>query len=67
MKKIELKWEKYIFDDMIITVLMDKNEVKIYRTWTEDDDQIEFVFGIKHEDYKYIDIEVLHEKGYFYD
>lgn len=61
MKKRIIK-ETYAFDNMTIIVLIDETSAEVYfdGLWG-----LLYVFSVSASDYKQIDIDALHENGYF--
>ena len=59
-----MKIEKHIFnfDDISIVVLKDNSNAEVY---VEVNSNLMYVFGVAAPDFKQIDIEALHEIGYF--
>ena len=53
---------KYEFDDMTIFVLIDNATAEVF---VEVNSNLMYVFGIKAQTFKEIDIVTLHENGYF--
>lgn len=58
--------EKHVFnfDDMSIIVLKDKATAEVF---VEVNSDLIYVFGVAASDFEQIDIEALHENGYFDD
>lgn len=54
--------DTYAFDDMTIKVIIDPDKAEVYKEITTG---LFFVFAVDRKDLADIDIEALHENGYF--
>lgn len=55
----------YTFEDMEIYIIDDRETSNVYKKSLDDDSKLIFVFGVESKNMKDLDIEQLHENGYF--
>ena len=55
----------YTFEDMEIYIIDDRETANVYKKSLDDDSKLIFVFGVESKNMKDLDIEQLHDTGYF--
>lgn len=65
MKTTDLNYTIYSFNDMDVYTFKSGNVVNIYVKYPQDDEKMYFSFGVDEKDFEGVDIEKLHEVGYF--
>ena len=55
----------YTFENMKIYIIDDRETADVYKKSLDDDSKLIFVFGVESKNMKDLDIEQLHENGYF--
>ena len=55
----------YTFEDMEIYIIDDRETANVYKKSLDDDSKLIFVFGVESKNMKDLDIEQLHDNGYF--
>lgn len=60
-----IKYTIYTFEDMEIYIIDDRETANVYKKSLDDDSKLIFVFGVELKNMKDLDIEQLHDNGYF--